>query len=64
MKITTHLRRRNRLLRGLALGLAVAAVVAPAGQAKHDVGGATGESSYVPFVSDFPKPAEATRPTA
>lgn len=55
-------RRRTRLLRRLALGLAVAALVAPAAtQARVDEGGTPGGGkAYVPFVTDFPSPPAET----
>ena len=46
-------RRRNWLIKRIALGLAVAAVAAPVAQAKVDEGQSQG-TSYTAFVSDFP----------
>jgi hypothetical protein len=54
-------KRRTSLLRRLALGLAVAALVAPAAQARSDEGGTQARGSgYVPFVTDFPKQSVET----
>ena len=47
-------RRRNWLIKRIALGLAVAAVAVPVAQAKVDEGQSQGQS-YTAFVSDFPK---------
>lgn len=47
-------RRRNWLIKRIALGLAVAAVAAPVAQAKVDEGQSQG-NDYTAFVSDFPK---------
>ncbi len=55
-------RRRTRLLRRLALGFVVAAMVVPAAaQARLDQGQApAGGGAYTPFVTDFPKPSAET----
>jgi hypothetical protein len=48
-------RRRNWLLKRIALGLAIAAFAAPAAQAKLDEGSSSGQSNgYQAFVTDFP----------
>jgi hypothetical protein len=55
-------RRRSWLLRRLVLGLAVAAIVVPAAQARPDEG-ASEPARFVPFVTDFPR-AVADGPAA
>lgn len=54
-------RRRKWLLRRLVLGLAVAAMIVPAAEARPDANGAGSEPGYVPFQTDFPA---AERPVA
>jgi hypothetical protein len=46
-------RRKNWILRRLALGLAVAAVAAPAAQARVDEGAQSQKSTFVPWATDF-----------
>jgi hypothetical protein len=47
-------RRRNWLIKRIALGFAVAAFVAPVAQARIDEGGQVQSSGYSSFVTDFP----------
>lgn len=47
-------RRRNWIIKRIALGLAVAAVAAPAAQAQLDEGSSLKGESYQAFVTDFP----------
>jgi hypothetical protein len=47
-------RRRNWLVKRIALGLAVAAVAAPVAQAKVDEGSSIQANGYQAFVTDFP----------
>jgi hypothetical protein len=54
-------RRRNWLIKRLALGLAVAAVAAPVAQAKVDEGSTVGGTGYQAFVSDFPSVATTVK---
>ena len=54
-------RRRNWLIKRLALGLAVAAFAAPVAQAKVDEGSTVGGTGYQAFVSDFPSVATTVK---
>jgi hypothetical protein len=47
-------RRRNRLIKRIALGLAVAAVAAPVAQAKVDESSSVQSKGFRAFVTDFP----------
>jgi hypothetical protein len=47
-------RRRNWLIKRIALGLAIAAVAAPVAQAKVDEGSSVQANGYQAFVTDFP----------
>jgi hypothetical protein len=47
-------RRRNWLIKRIALGFAVAAVAAPVAQAKVDEGSSQSGTAYKAFVTDFP----------
>jgi hypothetical protein len=47
-------RRRNWLVKRIALGLAIAAVAAPVAQAKIDEGSSVQAKGYQAFVTDFP----------
>jgi hypothetical protein len=47
-------RRRNWLVKRIALGLAIAAVAAPVAQAKTDEGSSVQANGYQAFVTDFP----------
>jgi hypothetical protein len=47
-------RRRNWLVKRIALGLAIAAVAAPVAQAKMDEGSSVQANGYQAFVTDFP----------
>ena len=47
-------RRRNWLIKRIALGLAVAAVAAPVAQAKLDEGSSVQSKGFQAFVTDFP----------
>jgi hypothetical protein len=52
-------RRRNWLIKRIALGLAIAAFAAPVAQAKLDEGSSSGQSNgYQSFVTDFPSSAQ------
>jgi hypothetical protein len=51
-------RRRNWLVKRIALGLAVAAVAAPVAQAKVDEGSSVQGNGYQAFVSDFPSSSQ------
>lgn len=53
-------RRRNWMLKRIALAFAVAAVAAPAAQAVPLEPGAT-KADYIPFVTDFPSPSVAVQ---
>ena len=65
-------RRRNWLIKRIALGLAIAAVAAPVAQAKVDEGSSVQANSYQAFATDFPSYANVVnasdygmpRPTA
>ena len=47
-------RRRNWLIKRIALGLAIAAVAAPVAQARIDEGSSVQANGYQAFVTDFP----------
>jgi hypothetical protein len=47
-------RRRNWFIKRFALGLAIAAIVAPVAQAKIDEGSSVQANGYQAFVTDFP----------
>jgi hypothetical protein len=47
-------RRRNWLVKRIALGLAIAAIAAPVAQAKIDEGSSAQANGYQAFVTDFP----------
>src|SRR6187431_3628547 len=47
-------RRRNWLVKRIALGLAIAAIAAPVAQAKIDEGSSVQANGYQAFVTDFP----------
>jgi hypothetical protein len=47
-------RKKNWLIRRIALGIAVAAFIAPVAQAKVDETSSSNAGSYKPFVTDFP----------
>ena len=47
-------RRRNWFIKRIALGLAIAAVAAPAAQAKVDEGSSVQANGYQAFATDFP----------
>jgi hypothetical protein len=47
-------RRRNWLVKRIALGLAIAAIAAPVAQAKTDEGSSAQATGYQAFVTDFP----------
>ena len=47
-------RRRNWLVKRIALGLAIAAFAAPVAQAKVDEGSSVQANGYQAFVTDFP----------
>jgi hypothetical protein len=57
-------RRRNWLIRRIALGFAVAAVAAPVAQAKVDEGSSQSGTGYTAFVSDFPSVASSVKAIA
>jgi hypothetical protein len=48
------IRRRNWLIKRIALGLAIAAVAAPVAQAKVDEGSTVQSNGFQAFVTDFP----------
>jgi hypothetical protein len=47
-------RRRNWLIKRIALGLAIAAIAAPVAQAKVEEGSSVQANGYQAFVTDFP----------
>jgi hypothetical protein len=53
------IRKRNWLIKRIALGLAIAAFAAPVAQTKLDEGSSVQASDYQPFVTDFPSYANA-----
>jgi hypothetical protein len=52
-------RRRNWLVKRIALGLAIAAFAAPVAQAKIDEGSSVQSNGYQAFVSDFPSSTQS-----
>jgi hypothetical protein len=52
-------RRRNWLVKRIALGLAIAAFAAPVAQAKVDEGSSVQGNGYQAFVSDFPSSTQS-----
>lgn len=53
-------RRRNWLVKRIALGLAIAAFAAPVAQARIDEGSSVQANGYQAFVSDFPSSSQIT----
>ena len=52
-------RRKNWLVKRIALGLAIAAVAAPVAQARVDEGSSAQGNGYQAFVSDFPSSTQS-----